>query len=71
MAAGDQQPTPWVSGMNKRIMPSMTALQCFEAVARHMSFTLAAQDLKKRYFDMDAYLDEAIQAERDARQWYY
>lgn len=23
----------------------MTALQCFEAVARHMSFTLAAQDL--------------------------
>ena len=45
MAAGDQQPTPWVSGMNKRIMPSMTALQCFEAVARHMSFTLAAQDL--------------------------
>ena len=29
------------------------------------------QVLKKRYFDMDAYLDEAIQAERDARQWYY
>jgi DNA-binding transcriptional LysR family regulator len=26
-------------------MPSMMALQCFEAVARHMSFTLAAQDL--------------------------
>lgn len=31
--------------MNKRVMPSMMALQCFEAVARHMSFTLAAQDL--------------------------
>lgn len=31
--------------MQKRVMPSMTALQCFDAVARHMSFTLAAQDL--------------------------
>ena len=31
--------------MQKRVMPSMMALQCFEAVARHMSFTLAAQDL--------------------------
>ncbi len=38
-------PAAWVSGMNKRITPSITALQCFEAVARHMSFTLAAQDL--------------------------
>ena len=29
----------------KTILPSMTALQCFEAVARHMSFTLAASDV--------------------------
>ncbi|MGV2460552.1 hypothetical protein, partial [Pseudomonas aeruginosa] len=25
--------------LNKRRLPSMTALQCFEAVARHLSFT--------------------------------
>jgi LysR family glycine cleavage system transcriptional activator len=31
--------------MEKRLMPSMMALQCFEAVARHMSFTRAAQEL--------------------------
>ena len=31
--------------MQKRITPSIAALQCFEAAARHMSFTLAAQDL--------------------------
>ncbi len=42
---GGANPDVWVSGMNKRVMPSMMALQCFEAVARHMSFTLAAQDL--------------------------
>ncbi|MGV8534081.1 hypothetical protein, partial [Pseudomonas aeruginosa] len=24
--------------LNKRRLPSMTALQCFEAVARHLSF---------------------------------
>ena len=42
---GGANPAAWVSGMNKRVMPSMMALQCFEAVARHMSFTLAAQDL--------------------------
>ncbi|MGE8396738.1 MAG: LysR family transcriptional regulator, partial [Comamonas sp.] len=29
----------------KSVLPSMNALQCFEAVARHMSFTLAAQEL--------------------------
>ncbi len=28
-----------------RIMPSITALQCFEASARHLSFTSAAQEL--------------------------
>ncbi|AUL48043.1 LysR family transcriptional regulator [Bordetella trematum] len=31
--------------MQKRLMPSMMALQCFEAVARHMSFTRAAEEL--------------------------
>lgn len=31
--------------MSKRSMPSMTALQCFEAVARHLSFTRAAEEL--------------------------
>ncbi|TBU88317.1 LysR substrate-binding domain-containing protein [Phytopseudomonas dryadis] len=31
--------------MSKRLLPSMTALQCFEAAARHMSFTRAAQEL--------------------------
>ncbi|MGN6458398.1 MAG: LysR substrate-binding domain-containing protein [Achromobacter mucicolens] len=31
--------------MEKRLMPSMMALQCFEAVARHMSFTRAAEEL--------------------------
>ncbi|MDR2324458.1 MAG: LysR family transcriptional regulator [Acidovorax sp.] len=31
--------------VGKNILPSMTALQCFEAVARRMSFTLAAHDL--------------------------
>ncbi|NBA98044.1 LysR family transcriptional regulator [Pseudomonas sp. R5(2019)] len=31
--------------MSKRLMPSMTALQCFEAAARHLSFTRAAQEL--------------------------
>jgi LysR family transcriptional regulator, glycine cleavage system transcriptional activator len=31
--------------MSKRQMPSMTALQCFEAVARHLSFTRAAEEL--------------------------
>lgn len=31
--------------MEKRLMPSMMALQCFEAVARHMSFTRAAETL--------------------------
>ncbi len=31
--------------MSKRLMPSMTALQCFEAVARHLSFTRAAEEL--------------------------
>ncbi len=29
----------------KTVLPSMAALQCFEAVARHMSFTLAANDV--------------------------
>lgn len=31
--------------MQKRLMPSMTALQCFEAVARHMSFTRASEEM--------------------------
>jgi len=31
--------------MSKRLVPSMTALQCFEAAARHLSFTRAAQEL--------------------------
>ncbi|MYN14346.1 LysR family transcriptional regulator [Pusillimonas sp. TS35] len=31
--------------MQKRLMPSMMALQCFEAVARHMSITRAAEEL--------------------------
>jgi DNA-binding transcriptional LysR family regulator len=31
--------------MLKRHMPSMTSLQCFEAAARHLSFTLAAREL--------------------------
>jgi DNA-binding transcriptional LysR family regulator len=31
--------------MSRRLMPSMTALQCFEAAARHLSFTRAAQEL--------------------------
>ena len=31
--------------MSKRLMPSSTALQCFEAAARHLSFTRAAQEL--------------------------
>ncbi len=25
--------------LNKRYLPSITALQCFEAVTRHLSFT--------------------------------
>jgi DNA-binding transcriptional LysR family regulator len=31
--------------MLKRHMPSLTALQCFEAVARHLSFTRASEEL--------------------------
>ncbi|MDO7900896.1 LysR family transcriptional regulator [Pseudomonas sp. K1(2024)] len=31
--------------MSKRLVPSMTALQCFEAAARHLNFTRAAQEL--------------------------
>jgi len=31
--------------MLRRLMPSMAALQCFEAVARHLSFTRAAEEL--------------------------
>ena len=31
--------------LNKRYLPSITALQCFEAVTRHLSFTRAAQEL--------------------------
>ena len=31
--------------LNKRHLPSITALQCFEAVTRHLSFTRAAQEL--------------------------
>jgi DNA-binding transcriptional LysR family regulator len=31
--------------MPKRLVPSMTALQCFEAAARHLSFTRAAEEL--------------------------
>jgi DNA-binding transcriptional LysR family regulator len=31
--------------MQKRLTPSITALQCFEAVARHMSFTRAAEEM--------------------------
>lgn len=31
--------------MTKRITPSITALQCFEAASRHLSFTYAAREL--------------------------
>lgn len=31
--------------LNKRHLPSLTALQCFEAVSRHLSFTRAAEEL--------------------------
>lgn len=31
--------------LSKRHLPSMTALQCFEAVARHLSFTRASEEL--------------------------
>lgn len=31
--------------MPKRLLPTMTALQCFEAAARHMSFTRAGEEL--------------------------
>ncbi|MFP8968381.1 LysR substrate-binding domain-containing protein [Pokkaliibacter sp. CJK22405] len=31
--------------MRKRLMPSLTALQCFESAARHLSFTRAAEEL--------------------------
>ena len=31
--------------MPKRLLPTMTALQCFEAAARHLSFTRAAEEL--------------------------
>ena len=31
--------------MSKRLVPSMTALQCFEAAARHLSVTRAAEEL--------------------------
>ena len=31
--------------LNKRHLPSVTALQCFEAVTRHLSFTRAAEEL--------------------------
>ncbi|WP_263142657.1 LysR substrate-binding domain-containing protein [Pseudomonas sp. RIT-PI-AD] len=31
--------------MSKRLMPTLAALQCFEAVARHLSFTRAAEEL--------------------------
>jgi DNA-binding transcriptional LysR family regulator len=31
--------------MRQRFMPSMMALQCFDAVARHMSVTRAAEEL--------------------------
>ena len=34
-----------VPSMSKRLMPSTTTLQCFEAAARHLSFTRAAQEL--------------------------
>ena len=31
--------------MSKRLLPTMTALQCFESAARHLSFTRAAQEM--------------------------
>ena len=31
--------------LNKRYLPSIAALQCFEAVTRHLSFTRAAEEL--------------------------
>ncbi|MCF5385827.1 LysR family transcriptional regulator, partial [Pseudomonas syringae] len=31
--------------LNKRHLPSIAALQCFEAVTRHLSFTRAAEEL--------------------------
>jgi len=31
--------------MARTILPTLTAMQCFEAAARHMSFTLASEEL--------------------------
>lgn len=31
--------------MSKRLLPTMTALQCFESAAKHLSFTRAAQEM--------------------------
>ena len=50
--------------LNKRRLPSMTALQCFEAVARHLSFTRAAEELSLTQSAMSkqvAQLEEQLQ----------
>ncbi|MFO5998160.1 LysR family transcriptional regulator, partial [Pseudomonas aeruginosa] len=50
--------------LNKRRLPSMTALQCFEAVARHLSFTRAAEELSLTQSAMGkqvAQLEEQLQ----------
>lgn len=55
--------------LNKRRLPSMTALQCFEAVARHLSFTRAAEELSLTQSAMSkqvAQLEEQLQHARSA-----
>ncbi|MET0185085.1 MAG: LysR family transcriptional regulator [Achromobacter sp.] len=50
--------------MSKRLVPSMAALQCFEAVARHLSFTRAADELhltQSAVSKQVAHLEEQLQ----------
>lgn len=49
----------------KSVLPSMAALQCFEAVARHMSFTLAANDI---FLTQGAVSKQIAQLEGQLRQ---
>ena len=44
--------------LNKRHLPSITALQCFEAVTRHLSFTRAAEERLVGTLDLDAALGQ-------------
>ncbi len=49
----------------KTVLPSMAALQCFEAVAPHMSFTLAANDV---FLTQGAVSKQIAQLESQLRQ---